>query len=194
MELGSAEKANNCNLSLFVTYRSSLGLRFQVKRITMNIKVIVVALIIGVLLLQIDAGRSKSSRKKTTDRGDSSEITSSSSKNDDEDGRRREKNHEHEREQRMGEKKDRKHSSSSSEEDDKDEKNETAINLGNKMRQKRETNFKKEQHFKQSFLLPWMKRDIRAGVNTTEPSSETKRNEKNTDGKNDRLKDSIQYL
>ncbi|KAL3981723.1 hypothetical protein ACH3XW_44230 [Acanthocheilonema viteae] len=189
MELGSAEKAKGIFINIKIKY-----VKETVKRITMNIKVIVVALIIGVLLLQIDAGRSKSSRKKTTDRGDSSEITSSSSKNDDEDGRRREKNHEHEREQRMGEKKDRKHSSSSSEEDDKDEKNETAINLGNKMRQKRETNFKKEQHFKQSFLLPWMKRDIRAGVNTTEPSSETKRNEKNTDGKNDRLKDSIQYL
>uniref|UniRef100_A0A0R3S3G9 Uncharacterized protein n=1 Tax=Elaeophora elaphi TaxID=1147741 RepID=A0A0R3S3G9_9BILA len=122
----------------------------------MNIKVIVVTLVIGVLLWQIDAARSKSSRKKATDRGDTSEITSSSSgfaENDDEDRRRKDKDHGHEREHKVGEKKDGKHSSSSSsEEDDKDEKNETTINLGNKIHRKRESNFQKEQHMEKQFL------------------------------------------
>lgn len=45
----------------------------------MNIKVIAVTLIIGVLIWQIDAARSKSSRKKTTDRSDTSGFSSSAS-------------------------------------------------------------------------------------------------------------------
>ncbi|VIO86187.1 Uncharacterized protein BM_BM10905 [Brugia malayi] len=128
----------------------------------MNIKMIVVALVIGVLLWQIDAARSKSNRKKTVDRGNTSEFTSSSSgfaENDDEDRQRKDKSHGYEREYKVGQKKDRKHSSSSSEEDDKDGKNETAINLSNKIHRKRESKFKEH-----SSMLPWMKHDIHPGL------------------------------
>lgn len=61
----------------------------------------------------------------------------------------------HERENNVGEKKDRKYSSSSSssEEDDKDGKNETAINVGNKIHRKRESQYKEERHIEQSPMV-----------------------------------------
>ncbi|CAG9537143.1 unnamed protein product [Cercopithifilaria johnstoni] len=140
----------------------------------MNIKVIVLTLIIGILLWQIDAGRSKGGRKKKTSHGDRSEISSSSG-NDDEERRRKDKDHERGREHKMGEKKDRGiDSSSSSEEDDKDKKNETAINVENKMHQKREIKFEKGRDFKESFMNPWRKPDYSSESDAIEPNLESK--------------------
>ncbi|VDM09733.1 unnamed protein product [Wuchereria bancrofti] len=171
----------------------------------MNIKVIVVTLVIGVLLWQIDAARSKSSRKKTTDRSDTSRFTSSSSgfaENDDEDRHRKDKSHGYEREHKVGQRKDRKYSSSSSEEDDKDGKNETAINLSNKIHRKRESKFKEHPS-----MLPWMKHDIHPGLAPIQSNSEAveqnegklltfsaeSHEETLMKKKNDPLKDNIQH-
>ncbi|EFO20055.2 hypothetical protein LOAG_08434 [Loa loa] len=117
----------------------------------MNIKVIVGALLIGVLLPHMDAARSKSGRKKTSDRDDTSELTaSSSSRNDDGDRHKEDRGHEHELHvHKAGDKQDRRYSSSSSsEEDDKDGKNETTINFVPRIHRKRESKFIEERHIK----------------------------------------------
>ncbi|VDK69040.1 unnamed protein product [Onchocerca ochengi] len=97
----------------------------------MNIKAIVVVLMIGILLCQIDAGRSFT-------------------KNDNEDKHRKDKDHEDKRDYKMGEKKDK--SSSSSEEDnkDKDERNGTAINVVNELQRAKRSEL--NEQVQQSFM------------------------------------------
>ncbi|VDK88719.1 unnamed protein product [Litomosoides sigmodontis] len=148
----------------------------SVQRFTMNIKVVCVVLIIGVLLWQIDASRSKSGRKKLFDRRNKSSFTSSDSADDDEDRRRKDHSSVHERIHDLSEQRDKKYGSSSSEESDKDGRNETAINLGNKIHRKRELELEKEQYVKQSLLLPWTKRNTRAGLLTTEERPQIQQN------------------
>lgn len=56
----------------------------------------------------------------------------------------------------MAERNDKKHSRSSSEEDDHDDKNgknQTVINMGNKIRRKKEAEFKKEKNIQKTFLV-----------------------------------------
>ncbi|VDO24753.1 unnamed protein product [Onchocerca flexuosa] len=98
----------------------------------MNIKVIVVVLIIGILLCQIEAGRKN--RKKSSD--NTLEYSSSS---------------EDKRDYKMREKKDK--SSSSSEEDkkDKDERNGTAIHVVNELQRAKRSELN-EQPVQQSFM------------------------------------------
>ncbi|OZC05010.1 hypothetical protein X798_08003 [Onchocerca flexuosa] len=145
----------------------------------MNIKVIVVVLIIGILLCQIEAGRKN--RKKSSDNTLEYSSSSGFAKNDDEDKRRKDKDYEDKRDYKMREKKDK--SSSSSEEDkkDKDERNGTAIHVVNELQRAKRSELN-EQPVQQSFMRKEHYTRIgRAAIQSS--NSETKRYQNGISGK-----------